>query len=362
MPVFHVEMRWRCSACDSENLGRHKICQNCSKPKDREPFYDAPETAQPSPEQALTDAALIARATAGADWCCRYCGTHQPRNTGECRNCGAPEEEASQAAAFTAQATPAAAPAPEVQPRARFRRWYVVVAAAGAFLGLLFLVFRTREVSGTVVERSWQHVAVVERYQIIPGEGFAESRPGGAFDVVEAGRRHHHNDRVQDGTQRESYSERVACGEDCSTSSVHCSTNDNGFKTCSGGDRVCRTRYCSETRYREVPRYKDVPVYQTWYRWRAWQWNVHRSLVEKGSDEPPHWPSDARIQLGVGCGPGEQERVRREATYAVVFEDDDHERRAYRPRDLTEFSRFARSSRWKLRVGRARETEVVAPE
>ncbi|HET9958624.1 MAG TPA: hypothetical protein VFQ61_29225 [Polyangiaceae bacterium] len=357
-------MRWRCSACQTENLGRHKVCQNCTKPKDREPFYDAPEAAQPDPSQGVSDAGLIAKATAGADWCCRYCGSHQPRNTGECKNCGAPEAEASQPASYVsstaAASSSSAAQDPNLEPsRPRVRRRYIVLAGLVGLIALLFLVFRSREVEARVVQRAWQHTVVVERYRIVPGEGFSENRPAEAFDVVQRGERHHHNQRVQDGTVRESYSERVACGEDCSTSPVRCSSNDNGFKTCSGGDRVCRTRYCSETRYRDVPRYKDVPVFQTWYSWRVWAWHTDRTLVEKGTEEAPRWPSEVQLHLGAGCGPGEKERTRQEFRYDVEFETPDHDRYPYVAGNLAEFTQLSLGTQKRLRVGRAHKTEIV---
>lgn len=80
-------MRWRCSACEHENLGRHKQCQHCGKPKDREVFYDAP--GEVSRADAITDAALLEQATAGADWECAYCGSHQRKDSGACVQCGA---------------------------------------------------------------------------------------------------------------------------------------------------------------------------------------------------------------------------------------------------------------------------------
>lgn len=92
MPVFHVEMRWRCSTCQSENLGRHKTCLNCGKPKGRESFYDAPGTENSTPDDAITDPELIKQATAGSDWECAFCRSHQRRDSGECVECGAPNQ------------------------------------------------------------------------------------------------------------------------------------------------------------------------------------------------------------------------------------------------------------------------------
>lgn len=91
MPVFQMEMRWRCSACKTENLGRHKTCQECRKAKGSEPFYDGPEAE--CLENAVTDPDLIDQAEAGPDWECRFCSSHQRRDDGTCAECGANQGE-----------------------------------------------------------------------------------------------------------------------------------------------------------------------------------------------------------------------------------------------------------------------------
>lgn len=351
-------MRWRCGACQHENLGRFKLCQTCTKPKGQEPFYDADGSSQPHLAQAVTDARLIGLATAGADWECRYCRTRQARRFKRCDNCGAPEHEQDEVglSAPRVRAVAASDPADEAAFHAALRRkrrwaWGVVVSVVAVVSGLVFWLLQPRILDARVVDHHWTHRVVVERYQILPGAGFAENQPANAFDVVNAGQRHHHDDRVQDGTEQQSYSENVACGEDCSTTSVTCTANDNGFKSCSGGDRVCSTRYCSETRYRDVPHYKAVPVSATWFSWRAWQWADARQVVDQGSDAPPSWPASDRIALNAHAGPGEHERERREATYQVEFEGTDQARHSYGPRDLAEFLALPRGTRRKIRLG-----------
>ncbi|MEO6598947.1 MAG: hypothetical protein ABIQ16_03680 [Polyangiaceae bacterium] len=366
MPEFQVEMRWRCCACQNENLGRFKVCQTCTKPKGPEPFYDADRSSPPNLAQAVTDSRLIALATAGADWECRYCRTRQPRRLKRCDNCGAPEHEEDQARVSAPRLLAGAAsdPAEEAAFHAALRRkhrrnWAVAVSVVAVVSGLVFWMLQPRILDARVVAHHWTHSIVVERYQIAAGEGFAENQPANAFDVVNAGQRHHHDDRVQDGTEQQSYSEEVACGEDCSTTSVSCTSNDNGFKSCSGGDRVCSTRYCSETRYRDVPHYKSVPVSATWFRWRAWQWADARQIVDQGSDAPPTWPASDRIALNARCGPGESERVRAEAEYQVEFEDTDQDRHSYVPRDLPEFLALPLGTTKKIRLGPGQSIGLV---
>lgn len=358
MPVFHVEMRWRCSACSQENLGRFKDCQNCRKPKDGEPFYDAPENADPSYAQAVQSAELIAQATAGADWSCKFCGSHQRRDHHTCGNCGADQRGAARDVKY--DGAPAAPAQPQKKKDWPGSGWAIGMGLmSGLLTTILFFswILRTREVQAEIVERRWEHKVVVERYKVVPEDGF--DKPSDAFDVSHQGQRFHHNDKVQDGTKRESYTERVACGQDCSTTPTKCTTNNNGFKTCTGGDQRCTTKYCSETRYRDVPKYKDVPVYKDFYSWKAWRWKHERDVIESGTEETPRWPTDADIALEKNCAPQEKERAEKKATYSVIFREEDGAKHEFKPEDLDLFESLEVGDERKIRVTASDEVSLV---
>jgi hypothetical protein len=360
MPVFHVEMLWRCGGCNHENLGRYKQCQRCGKPKQGEPFYDAPGSEDPTQADAVTDAALIQQATAGADWRCNFCGSHQRRDSGECAQCGAGQVHALQRGAPAARAARAVDASASKSGPWQPPRWVAVLAIVGSvLLGLGWLLFRTWTVDAVVAERTWTQSIEVERYQVTNEEGFTPASD--AFDQRSLGERHHHDEQVQDGYETESYTESEACGEDCSTTPVSCTVNDNGFKTCSGGDRVCSTRYCSVNKTRQVPKYKAVPVYETYYAWKAWRWLHHRSIADRGSgDDEPSWPDDARVALGAGCTGGEKERASRRGSYTLVLRADD-DRHEVVLDSAEAFARHPIGAKRKLELGFASEPRLVEP-
>ncbi|MBX3275912.1 MAG: hypothetical protein KF729_36990, partial [Sandaracinaceae bacterium] len=86
-----IEMHWVCSACGQRNLGRHEKCQRCGDPKDASERWIMPDDTASAP--TITDPALLAQASAGPDWQCGYCGSHQKRLDGACARCGAAQAD-----------------------------------------------------------------------------------------------------------------------------------------------------------------------------------------------------------------------------------------------------------------------------
>jgi hypothetical protein len=397
----HIEMTWVCAACATRNLGRYTACQRCGKAKTTE-VYEMPADAAHA--ASVTDPELLRLATGGANWVCRYCGSDQRRADGECARCGGErtarerEERAQQAAHGAPHATghegprgaglwalrliPIAAivvlvlivgamlfaakrasPPPTIEPAAQ-------VAAPAEVVG---------PVPGSVVSMKWEQRLVIERYQLLPGEGFAEQRPADALEVKAAGTHVHHVDQVPDGTREETYTEEVPdgyreetytetvpdgtrtesyteqaqCGQDCRSTPPSCrqvcTSSKNGFANCkdvcSGGGQTCSPKYCSQSRTRQVPqtktvtRTRQVPKTKTvtrtrqvpktrpvermapWFTWRAWSWKQDRVLRREGDTAPLAWPAASEGKPSAPLAKGEQERSSQKGDYTLTVAD-----------------------------------------
>lgn len=343
-----IEMTWRCSACSTVNLGRHKVCQSCGDPKDKDEKFEMPSNTRAS--ATVQDPELLELARAGKDWRCEHCGAQVSATLAACTQCGARGlRRAGQPPIFD-----------DPPSKKGLSGWKFVLLAAGAMVmgvlcaGELSTLWAERERDLTVSAVSWSTVVKVERYAAWPHEGFVEQRPDTAITVVNLGPRHHHDEqvldhyetehyteKVLDGYDQESYQEQVSCGQDCvdlpETCTETCTDDGNGFascsETCSGGGQSCTTRYCSETRTRDVPRYRDeprsreVPVYRSeprdadWFTWTHWEWAEHRSLQTRGEALPVVWPSDAELAFKQGLAEGEDERVERSGSFKVQLSD-----------------------------------------
>lgn len=361
MSSFYVEMRWACGVCKTEMFGRHKKCSHCGKPKDDEPFYDAPGPV--SRADAVTDASLLKQAKAGPDWKCVYCRCAERRDSGECLNCGAPSGDSILPTTHTSPPIPIE----QLDAKPRLLNRYpgsllqVTLVVLFAGLGSLFLwwLFSTKEIGARVAAREWQYTVHVERFQSIAGEGFSEDKPSDAVEVVSAGRRLHHHDKVRDGYRNEPCEEPYDCGETCTKTPIECKPNDNGFKVCSGGEKVCVPKHCSRSATCKVPNYKEVPVYQPWYTWKVWRWRHDRDVVESGVGGEVRLPSTERIALNRNLTPGQRERFSDSTKYTVTLIDAEGKRHVYRPRTLEEYRSLAEGQNHKIAVGIARSVSIV---
>lgn len=386
MTSRQIEMTWRCTSCSAKNLGRFKVCPQCHNPKDGSEEYEMPE--DPSQAASVTEASLLAMATAGPDWRCAYCGSDQRRTDAGCASCGASAVEGAEVPdAPPPDARPMAPPGrvtTPVQPARPSRRYgwgsvgVVLLALFGLGQVLAWNKNRPRDFEARVADVSWERVIEVERWQAKGAEGFKENIPADALEVKSLGRREHHQEQVfdhfeqerysvevPDGYRSESYTERVSCGQDCRSSPQSCrekcSSNKNGFATCktvcSGGGQTCSTKYCNQSRTRQVPktrsesrtrqvsRYRSEPRFAEAFAWVAWVWLPARTTRAAGTDVTTRWPE---ANLNQGLAAGEKEREVRREKYEVSLTYDQQNTLTFAPADEERFARFAPGTKHSL--------------
>lgn len=327
-----IEGTWRCTSCGALKIkGRHKTCPQCGNPREltgSETEFDFGETTAEgaSTAEAVTDAALLDAANAGADWFCPFCESSNRGDATRCRNCAADREpDARPAPAPPAPPVlPAASPAPARSGAARLGLGCgsLLLGAVTLLAGFCFWMTRTHETEGTVAARRWSRTVHRETFTRVEKRGWRDElkiastvmpvsgagERAGVERLRDCRRRQRGTRKVADGTERvcETKTRQKACGTD-----RRCRVQDmgNGF-----AKEVCEneTRYCSEsyqdceqrTRYREEPVYGEECAYDTW------EWRAADTQSLRGDDGAPRWPAVPQ---------GAHDRVRQEETYAIVF-------------------------------------------
>lgn len=183
---------WDCPSCNKKgNLGPHTQCAQCGRPRGPNiPFY----TDDSAP--VIEDPELVARARAGADWKCKFCGTDNRAGQMHCNNCGAgPDGSTQRKETFTAIAAPPA-------PKSNLKLILGIVGAVIAALGLVvyFAFIRTKPMEVTVTEVSWVKSRDVLKDEVVEKSDWKDSVPSDAKQVRSETKKR--TKTVQDGTKK----------------------------------------------------------------------------------------------------------------------------------------------------------------
>ena len=257
-------------------------CQGCGATRDKDVAFFLDDDAE-----ELTDEALLARARAGADWLCNFCGDSNSPDRDHCRNCGAEKGTAPSRVVRDVPlvATRPTRPGPVAAASSSPRRFHpavvgvllalVALAVLAAYLGL-----RRSEETLTVAGFEWERHVAVEAWRTVREQAWEGGVPGSAR-VVSRRSEVHHTERDQVGTRRVKAGHRDL---------------GNGF---------------FEDVYRDEPVYRERPVYRTRVSYDIQKWVPDRTVRDSGQDHAARWPD-------AGLRPGEREASRSEKLVVVL--------------------------------------------
>ncbi len=340
----YVELEWTCPQCGTRNRGTDKICTSCGRaqPK-RVAFHQGAE------DELIEDAVEIARAKAGPDVHCAFCGARNAADAERCSQCGADLTSAAARASGQVLGAPrggAAAPvicprggaadaasalhctgcgaslprAAPSQPRApatkkpgrKLGLGAILAIGAGALLAialcviLVLALIPSKEVIGVVESVSWERSIAVEALTDVTEKAWRDEIPSGA---------------------------RIGA---CTSSYRH--TQDSPAPNAT---EVCGTAYTVDTGtgHGQVVQDCEYRVYDDRCEYTVQQWQRVDTLTLSGRDRDPRWPS---VRLGANQREGD-----REERYEVVLATDGKDY-THTTSDPDAFARFQIGSRWRI--------------
>ncbi len=340
----YVELEWTCPNCATRNPGPNKFCNGCGAPQPENVEFE-----QALEEKLITDQDLIARAQAGPDVHCPFCGarnagrakfcgecggdlssaqarergrvvgahrrepaadvqcptcgTANPASNRSCSNCGAP---------LIKEPTPTSEPAAPARAAKRalpliplLGGGLLCAVAAAAIFGLLI---KTEEHTGQVTAVSWERSIPVLALVPVEREAWRDEIPADA--------------------------EMGACHQE------HRYTSDEPV---SNAMEVCGTPYTVDTGtgVGEVVQDCVYEVYDDRCTYTAMDWDVFDVVTLTGSDLDPSWPEPNLT--------GDQQQGEPTEAYAVTFVSDG-DTYTYAVDDADSFSQFEVGSHWILHV------------
>ncbi len=354
----YVHMQWVCPYCGAKNKGLDKKCASCAAAQPDDVQFE-----QAAQEKIITDETTIAKAKAGADVHCAYCGTRNEAETAVCQQCGADLSEGSKretGRVTGAHRTKAAPPVPcpycgsenpadaatcqncgastskEKQappsppsPKKKSKMPIAIVIGIVLFLiaccGFLFLSNRTEDESAKVDGIEWKRTVNVEALVPVTHETWKDEIPNDAIGVGVCVSKEHH-------TQ-----------------------SNPPSNTSSASTEVCGTPYTVDqgSGLGEVVQDCEYIIYAQWCDYTVEEWAVVHEAIADGTDMNPYWPE-------VNLSAGEREGGRDES-YTVDFAADGKSY-TYHTGDEAEYKLYRVGTNWVLKVNTfGSVNEVTAP-
>lgn len=355
----YVRLEWTCPNCQTRNPGPQKTCTSCGMPQPEEVAFE-----QAAQEELIKDEAEIARAKAGPDIHCHYCGTRNPAGAETCTQCGASLSEGKarasgqvlgahrtgpaakvtcpacgtpneanapkcvQCGAALGQPKPAAPVTPARSGPAPKSRLGLLGGIGGVVVLLLivaacvtcFVLYnRTEDVTGQVQAISWTRNITIEELKPVTHEDWHDQVPAGALVGTCTQKIHHTQDDPAPNAQE-------VCGTPY--------TLDSG----SGHGEVVQ-----DCRYQ---------VYEDWCEYSVDEWQEADKAALSGNDFSPRWP-EPRIRPG-------QREGQREESYEIIFNTEKGQQ-TFHTRDAKLFAQARIGSRWVLKVNTFNTVTAIEP-
>ncbi len=168
---------WDCVACNKKRIeGPQPICPQCGIPRGANiQFYTDDNAA------VVEDPELVARARAGADWHCRFCGADNRAGHIDCAQCGAGPDGTKRR---QEQFIPQGAGSQQSAPKKKSNAWIILLSVLAVIgVGIWFLFIRTTALMVTVESAAWVKTLQIEEFKTQRSEAWADDVPKGAREI-----------------------------------------------------------------------------------------------------------------------------------------------------------------------------------
>lgn len=338
--VGYVELEWSCPNCGNRNPGTAIKCATCGNPQPADVQFEAGAAGE-----LISDKDKIARAEAGPDVACPYCGTRNLSTAERCKQCsgdlkGGDKREAgrvvgayrpgaappvtcgacgAQNAATATKCAKCGAPlakpvqAPEAKPATRpapaMPRWLIPAIILAVVACIAFFAAQALRRSQDVVEVQgvkWQRTVLIQALLPVTQSAWEDQLPADAEEV-----------QCEDRLRRTS--------PEPEPNSVE----------------VCGTPYIEDTGtgVGQVVQDCEYQIFEPYCDYRTLAWVAAPAVVAEGTDYNPRWP-------GAALSDNQREAGRQESYSVLLGGDGDSYELSVD--DLEELQDFTPGSRWQI--------------
>ena len=356
-----VELVWICPNCDTKNKGSDRFCASCGSPQPDNVAFE-----QAADSKLITDEAKLAKAKAGPDIHCPYCGSRNPTGTNFCTQCGGDlsggtarsrglvvgaqqtgpvepvicpscdtpnDPDAAKCVQCGASLTQAK-PVSKVQPRPTMPAssrggmgrggWAIIIIIALVLCAiptiLLIIGSRTEALTGQVDSVNWSRSIAIESLVPVTYETWYDEIPPQAAVG--------------------------SCNQEVRYTQAQPAPNSV---------EVCGTPYVVDegSGFGQVVQDCEYQVYEDYCSYQVQEWRQVDTETLQGNDFNAQWPA---LSLNSSeARPGEQNQ-----TYEIVFNTEQGSY-TYTTTDPAEFAQFQTGGRWELEVNGFNSIVSVRP-
>ena len=338
----YVELEWTCKHCGTKNPGMKRFCTNCGAPISQDDKFELPDQ-----QELITDKEKLEEAKKCPAIHCPYCNALNPGEAKICVQCGGDLQTGLARRAGEVLGAHETGPVPDkpcpfcnqpvkanaqrchhcggslvvaAQPMAKpaatrkIPFWLIpagivlAVLCCGALAAIFILGNRTKDVTASVSDVSWQLSIDILEKQPVQKEAWEEDVPSQAQDV--------------------------SCWDEYKQTSSNPAPN---------ATEVCGTPYTIDqgSGAGKVVQDCEYQIYASYCEFTVQDWTMVNTAVAQGSDNYPQWPITS-LQTG-------QQEGDRHEVYQVTF-DADGQTYSYTAIDMAEFSQFEIGSQWILAI------------
>ncbi len=344
-----VEGYWNCPNCEAKNRGAKQKCEACGAVRGENVQFHCDDDAE-----AITDEAELAKAKAGPDWVCQFCGNTSPSASSNCTGCGSARDSGKKRAVKDIPAAEVAAKKGPEQPKAPAKPMPTAFKIGCGIIVLLLLIvslLSCRETSEKIeiVDNQWSRVIERAEYKTVEESKWENEVPQAAVRLS-SNREIHHYDKVPDGFEEveETYTEKVKVGEE---------KVKDGKKDLGNGRFEIKykmvPKYKNEERTRRVRRekFREKPVYAEKITYNIDRWIDIDPVELKGGQDEPKWP-EAGVIKNTPPSIGDISEKARKETYSVkvkkLSDSKEFEVAKMRDKELTyeQFMKLRKGTKW----------------
>jgi hypothetical protein len=217
--------------------------------------------------------------------------------------------------------------------------------------GIMLFLFVPHKATAQVVETSWVYKATLEERHTYHGSGWGS--PFGSFNVSCQSKYYGDESCHPHNCRPHSVSYSCNCTSyECSCRTT-CSSNKNGFSTCTERCSTCsKCQTCSRTEYDTC--YDSCPVYRDYCSYDYYKWDEINHETTQGSwDQKPAWGT---LQATTST-----QRLQKSESYTVKMKLSDITVETYHPSSMSDYLKYTYGQYWNIRVNKVGHIWVDGP-